>query len=287
MSERKLAKKNPVVVETGSPTGLIKQAVESGADLEKLGKLLELQERWDATQAKKAYNQAMAEFKANPPKIGKDKTVSYGNTKYNHASLANVTDKVNTELSKYGLSAFWTTNQNGKILVTCRITHVQGHSENTTLSASADTSGSKNPIQAIGSAITYLQRYTLLALTGLATFDQDDDGLKSESEQKPEQKPEQFKKPAEVIEPGSQPQTEEEIGEELEGIDFGDDPAIKVAKHNELVEEIYAVGNKKGYLPGTVRESIEKKYQKDINMVTTEELEKYLAALKDAKPKAK
>jgi hypothetical protein len=51
-----------------------------------------------------------------------------------------------------------------------------GHSESTSLSASPDTSGSKNAIQAIGSTVSYLQRYTILALTGLATEDMDDDG---------------------------------------------------------------------------------------------------------------
>ena len=60
-------------------------------------------------------------------------------------------------------------------MVTCKITHELGHSEETSLSAPADSSGSKNAIQAIGSTITYLQRYTLLALTGLATHEQDDD----------------------------------------------------------------------------------------------------------------
>ena len=49
-----------------------------------------------------------------------------------------------------------------------------------TLSASADNSGSKNSIQAIGSTVTYLQRYTLLAITGLATEDMDDDGSGSD-----------------------------------------------------------------------------------------------------------
>jgi len=116
-------------------------------------------------------------------KIDKDKTVSYatgaGKTTYNHASLANVTEKINEALRKCGLSASWQTKQNGGILVTCKITHIQGHSEETTLSAPSDTSGSKNAIQAIGSTITYLERYTLLALTGLATYDQDDDGRAS------------------------------------------------------------------------------------------------------------
>ena len=56
-----------------------------------------------------------------------------------------------------------------------------GHSESTTLEAAADQSGGKNAIQAIGSTVTYLERYTLLALTGLATHE-DDDGAGSEAE---------------------------------------------------------------------------------------------------------
>jgi hypothetical protein len=172
--------KDVVVLEKGevkvSPSALIELAISKGADLEKLDKLLTLQERYDTMEAKKAYNRAMSEFKANPPKIDKDKKVSYLQVKYSHASLANVTEKINGELSKYGLSASWSVKQNGTISVTCKITHVKGHSEETTLSASADNSGSKNSIQAIGSTLTYLERYTLLALTGLATFDGDDDG---------------------------------------------------------------------------------------------------------------
>lgn len=159
------------------PSALIELAISKGADLDKLEKLLTLQERYEATEARKAYNKAIAEFKANPPKIDKDRDVAYGNTKYSHASLGNVTEKINSELSKYGLSASWSTKQNGSVSVTCKITHVRGHSEETTLSAASDTSGSKNAIQAIGSTITYLERYTLLALTGLATYDQDDDGI--------------------------------------------------------------------------------------------------------------
>ena len=163
-----------------SPAEMIRMAVSGNADLSKLEQLLGIQERWEANEARKSYHKAMAEFKANPPRIDKDKKVSYsaGSSKvaYNHASLANVVDKISAELSKHGLSASWTTKQNGVIMVTCKITHIQGHSEETTLSAPSDTSGSKNAIQAIGSTITYLERYTLLGLTGLATEDMDDDG---------------------------------------------------------------------------------------------------------------
>ena len=92
-----------------SPAELIKAAVSGGADLEKLEKLLTLQERWEAGEAKKAYNMAMAAFKADPPKIDKDKTVAFdtskGKTSYNHATLANVVEKISAALSEHGLSA--------------------------------------------------------------------------------------------------------------------------------------------------------------------------------------
>ncbi len=171
-----MAEKELVKTEKNSPAAMIQMAVEGKADLGSLKELLAIQKDWEANEARKAYHVAMAAFKANPPKIDKDKQVAYGNTKYNHASLYNVTEKISAELSKHGLSASWTTKQNGAIMVTCKITHIQGHSEETTLAAPADGSGSKNAIQSIGSTITYLERYTLLALTGLATYDQDDDG---------------------------------------------------------------------------------------------------------------
>lgn len=40
-----------------------------------------------------------------------------------------------------------------------------------------DPSGSKNAIQAIGSAVSYLRRYTLLGVLGMATSDGDSDGM--------------------------------------------------------------------------------------------------------------
>jgi hypothetical protein len=160
-----------------SPAALIKMAIAQGADLEKLEKLMTLQERYEAAEAKKAYVDAMTLFKANPPEIYKDRKVRYKATAYDHASLANVADKIGKGLSEHGFSHGWTTKQNnGDVTVTCTITHKFGHSESTSLTAPADTSGSKNPIQAIGSTVSYLQRYTLLALTGLATQDMDDDG---------------------------------------------------------------------------------------------------------------
>ena len=168
-----------------SPAMIMQIALNKGLDVEKLESLLMLQQKWEANEARKAYTKAMAEFKADPPEILKDAHVRYENrtgdaTEYDHATLGQVASAIGAALSKYGLSASWKTDQNGQVIVTCTITHELGHSESTSLSAAADSSGGKNAIQAIGSTVTYLQRYTLLALTGIAAKGVDDDGKGSD-----------------------------------------------------------------------------------------------------------
>jgi len=168
-----------------TPMDLLDRAMQRGMDAEALGKLLELQQRWEADQARKAFVKAMAAFKAEPLKIRKGKHVRFqtqkGVTEYDHATLAQVVDAVVGALSKHGFSHRWETTQQDKLIsVTCVITHEMGHSERVTLSAAPDESGGKNSIQAVGSTVTYLQRYTLMAATGLAAHDMDDDGRSAE-----------------------------------------------------------------------------------------------------------
>lgn len=164
-----------------TPVDLMRHALESGADLARLEKLMELQQRYEENEARKAYVADMAAFKMNPPQIVKDKLVGYKNkdgtvTGYTHATLGNVTGAIVEGLARHGFSHRWDTEQQGQqVIVTCILTHRMGHSERTTLTAGKDDSGKKNAIQQMASAVTYLQRYTLLAATGLATQDESDD----------------------------------------------------------------------------------------------------------------
>ena len=172
--------KEIVIREDSSPMDYASQFLKYGGDMANLEKMLELQERHDANQARKAFHEAMSEFKKTPPVLKKNKKVAYGTTAYSHADLGDITGLINSALAEHGLNAIWKTDQTAGIKVTCIITHELGYSQETSLSSPPDTSGGKNSIQAIGSTITYLQRYTLLALTGLAAHDQDDDGKGSE-----------------------------------------------------------------------------------------------------------
>ena len=174
------------VTETGSAAlmRLIERAATSpDFDVDKLQKLLDVKTQWEATEARKAYIAAVSAFKSEPLTIEKKKAVSFGTNKtsYHHATLDHVCAVVVPALASHGLSHRWETEQldGGLIRVSCVLTHILGHSERVTMQSGADASGSKNPIQAIASATTYLARYTLLMITGLATSDMDDDARKN------------------------------------------------------------------------------------------------------------
>lgn len=161
-----------------TPAQMLALAVQQGADLERIQKFMDLKDRWEAAEARKSFVNAMAAFKAEPVRIIKSKRADIpGGAKYAYATLADVYDGALAEMSKHGLSHRFETSQDGGIItVTCIVTHVAGHSERVTLSAPPDDSGKKNAVQQIASTVHYLERYTFLAATGLASKEVDNDG---------------------------------------------------------------------------------------------------------------
>lgn len=184
----------PEPIEANAPMQMLRDAIAQNVDTDRLKALMDLQDRWEANEARKAFTSAMAAFKADPPTILKSKRVDIpGGAKFAHATLADVCDGVCASLGKYGLSHKWETKQDGSaITVTCIITHVKGHTERTVLTAQPDDSGKKNSIQQIASTVTYLERYTLMAATGLAAKDMDDDGKGAGKQKAAETAPEGY-----------------------------------------------------------------------------------------------
>ena len=174
----------PTGMNMASPMAAALVAAQHGIDIDRIERMLKVQQEWEAGEARKAYVRDMAEFKKNAPTIIKDKQVNIEGrdgkrgASYSHATIGNVVETVVASLAAHGFSHNWSTVQkDGRIIVSCVITHREGHSESTTLDGAPDGSGSKNSIQQVASTVTYLQRYTLLLALGLATKDQlDDDG---------------------------------------------------------------------------------------------------------------
>ena len=167
-----------------TPMDMLDRAVATGAPIETLEKLLSLQERWEANQARKAFDDAMAAAKAEIPVIFKSRVVDFtsakGRTHYRYEDLAEIAKTVNPILGKHGLSYRFRTSSavNEPVSVTCVVSHRLGYFEENTLTGPRDDSGNKNSLQQVGSTLTYLQRMTLKAALGLAASD-DDDGKNS------------------------------------------------------------------------------------------------------------
>lgn len=167
----------PTVPQVTTPDQLLAMAVNKDLDIDKLAKLMELQREYNADLAKKAFFHSLTEFQAKSPELRKTKEVSFGDTRYFYAPLADIVRQIKDICNACGLSYRWEIQDNKEeIKVTCIITHSDGHSERTTMTANPDTSGKKNAIQARGSSIEYMKRYTLIGALGLSTADSDIDG---------------------------------------------------------------------------------------------------------------
>jgi hypothetical protein len=183
----------PASASVGAPDAvlaLIERAARDPAiSVERMQQLFALKKNIDADYAERAFNAAMAAAKAEIGPIFKTKVVDFVSkrtgerTHYRYETLDGVAAVIDPVFGRHGLSyRFRATqtpggqNTSGKVKVACILTHEAGHSEENSLEASEDHSGSKNPIQAIASTATYLQRQTLKLACGLAAADVDDDG---------------------------------------------------------------------------------------------------------------
>lgn len=162
-----------------TPAQMLQIAVERNASIEQMERLYALKVQFEADEARKAFNAAFAQFKDAAVQVVKSKKITDGPLKGKmHADLWDVVMAATKPLAEFGLSTAWsiTKDEPTWIEITCTLKHAQGHSESVALGGAPDTGPGRNAIQARGSTITYLQRYTLTAILGLAAREQDDDG---------------------------------------------------------------------------------------------------------------
>lgn len=174
---------------------LMKIAVEAGADSEKIKALMDMRRELQAEAARRSFHEAKSAFLSAVPVIKKRKNVSFktnaGTTNYWYAPLEDIVETIKPYLQEFGFSFSWQekvemlpptpgpnnkSTPNAMISVKCVLTHVDGHSEECVMPGMLDSSGGKNPIQMLASSSTYLRRYTLTGVAGIATADEDVDG---------------------------------------------------------------------------------------------------------------
>jgi len=152
-------------------------------NIEVFDRLLLARRQEEDRAAERAFNAAMSIAKGELQPVLKTRDVDYpsrreggSRTKYKYESFADVARIVDPVFAAHGLAYRFAVAQGGELVkVTCIVSHSDGYSERVTLESKVDpgTTG-MSWVQALGSVLTYLQRYGLRAAIGLAAAIDDD-----------------------------------------------------------------------------------------------------------------
>ncbi len=162
-----------------SPQNLISQAITQGVSVETMGKLMDLQDRWEEKKAKKAFDEAMAEFQVECPIIKKKTAVKdkFGEVLYYYAKIESIVEQVRPFIQKNGFSYRIITGERNKMLFAdCIVKHKLGHTETTPFEVplGAGTSIMSAP-QKQAASLTFAKRYAFCNAFGIMTGDDDTD----------------------------------------------------------------------------------------------------------------
>lgn len=173
-----------------SPQSLIAMAIKGKAPLETIEKLMDLQDRWDAKQAKIAFDEDMARLQGELPVIEKRKSAKNdsGKVLYMYAPLDDIISQVGQIISKHNFSySFRTVNTSDKVSVTCITTHRLGHSTESIMETGLSTkTGIMSVPQQIAATLTFNKRYSFCNSFGIMTGDEDKEEAVSALEPKKE-----------------------------------------------------------------------------------------------------
>lgn len=169
-------------------------AKDPAVDVQKLERLIGMQERILAHNAKAAFNGAFSAMQAEIPEIDEHGVIRNreGEVQSRYAKNEDIQKVLRPILQKHGFSLSFRTEwpEKGMVKVVGILTHDAGHSRESEFIAQADTSGNKNAIQALGSSVSYGHRYTTCDLLNITSrvkeHGADDDGQTSERPQAPE-----------------------------------------------------------------------------------------------------
>lgn len=152
-------------------------AANPGVDVAKLEKIIDLQERILRHQAKVAFDEAFTRLAGDLPVIAERAKTNNGR----YAPLEDIIEAVRPILTQHGFALSHRTEwlDKGTVKVIGILTHQMGHEKTSEFLSGADSSGNKNAIQGLGSAVTYGRRYTTNDLLCIVTRHEDDDGRKA------------------------------------------------------------------------------------------------------------
>lgn len=168
-------------------------ATDPAVDVDKLERLIQMQERILAHNAKAAFDGSFAQMQPAIPSIDEKGHIKVdGQLRSTYAKNEDIQDVIRPILARFGFSLGFETlwPEAGGIELVGTLSHVGGHARQSRFKSGADDSGKKNRIQALGSAISYGHRYVTIDLLNISTREvsrgADDDGETSQAPAEPD-----------------------------------------------------------------------------------------------------
>lgn len=179
-----IPKQDMAIVRSG-PEGIldtINNAVARGMSPEAIEKMFEVYTKMADRQAAGEFAIARAAFQADCPPIRRNRTgqlTREGNNTWDYADLDAILHTIRPHAARHGLTYHWNSAENGDaVTVTCVVSHVAGHSIESTCSDVISAEGAKmSHAQMMQKTRNYLKRQTLMNALGLSLGDGDLDDL--------------------------------------------------------------------------------------------------------------
>ena len=159
-----------------------RMAMSPDVDVEKLERLMAMQEKMLDREAEQAYTRAMVAVQSNIQAVTRDKINPQTHSKF--VSLEAMKKVVVPVYTQEGFALSYGEGESTKensVRVTCKVMHSGGHSENFFYDCPIDDKGiagkvNKTPTHGKASAVTYGERYILKLIFNITIQDEDDDG---------------------------------------------------------------------------------------------------------------
>jgi len=177
--ELEKVKKTEVKAADNSPAEMIRMAVEKGASLAELHSMLELQVKYEANEARKAFSQAFANVQENIKAVIRNSTNPQTRSKY--ANLEGVIEASRPIYTKEGFSVIFYEGDTDKpehVRICADVLHNLGHKETYHYDVPLDGKGiqgnaNMTKIHGKASSTSYARRYLMCMIWNIATMDDD------------------------------------------------------------------------------------------------------------------
>jgi hypothetical protein len=166
--------------EENSMLNFVAQAVRDPAiDVAKLEALLRMQREIVAADARLQFNRSFAALSAEIRQIERRGIADMGaKGAYKFAKREDLDAMLRPLMREHGFAVSFrpVPGPNGNLTIEGELLHVAGHSKTAELTLPPDIGPGRNSLQAMGSAISYAERYLTEMLLNVVRCDEDDDG---------------------------------------------------------------------------------------------------------------